>query len=373
VVVATLLLGLVVLTAGAELLVRGASRLATAVGVSPLVVGLTVVAFGTSAPELVVSLQSTLTDRPDVAIGNVIGSNILNVLLILGLSAMIVPLRVSLQVIRIDAPVMVSVSIAVLLLAIDGRLGRLDGLVLAAGLVGYSSWTVVRGRREQAGIVLRQAAELGVEATRPTGFGIALNLLLLAGGLGLLVLGASWFNESAVAIARRLGLSELVIGLTIVAAGTSLPEVATSLVAAVRGERDIAVGNVVGSNLFNLLGVLGISAAVGGEGLTVSPEALRFDLPVMIAVAVACLPIFFTGHVIARWEGVLFLVYYVAYTTYVVAAATLPELAPTLATAMLGFVIPLTAITLAVSVVQSVRGKDEADESVRVDRSSGGG
>jgi cation:H+ antiporter len=348
-----LLAGLALLTVGAEVLVRGASALAAAARVSPLVIGLTVVAFGTSAPELVVSVQSALAGRPDVALGNVIGSNILNVLLILGVSAMIVPLRVSGQLIRIDVPVMIAVSVGVLLLGLDGRLGLLDGLLLTAGLLAYTAWTVVQGRREQAGIAAAAAIESGTEAVRPTWRSMPWNVLVLGVGLGLLVLGASWFNESAVAIATRLGVSELVIGLTIVAAGTSLPELATSILAAIRGERDIAVGNVVGSNLFNLLGVLGISSLVAPTGVTVSPAALGFDLPVMIAVAVACLPIFFTGHLIARWEGALFTGYYVAYTAALVVTATVPAFTPALATAMFGFVVPLTVITLVIAVLRS--------------------
>jgi cation:H+ antiporter len=177
---------------------------------------------------------------------------------------------------------------------------------------------------------------------------------LLAAGLVLLVLGSRWFVEAAVTLARTLGVSELVIGLTIVAAGTSLPEVATSIMAAMRGERDIAVGNVVGSNLFNLMGVLGISSLVSPVGVSVSAAALALDIPVMIAVAVACLPIFFTGHMIARWEGGLFLAFYLAYTTYIVLAATDSELTRTFGTVMLAIVIPLILLTLAVGVMRQV-------------------
>ena len=356
-------LGLLVLTAGAELLVRGASRLAVAVGISPLVVGLTVVAFGTSAPELVVSLQSTLAGQPDLAVGNVVGSNIFNVLFILGVSALIVPLRVSQQLVRFDVPLMIGLSFAVLFFAYDGRLGRLDGLILAAALVSYTSWAIVKSRREAARIKAEYEAEFGapadVSSTRQT----LLNVVLLIAGLGLLVLGSRWFVDAAVEIATSLGVSKLVIGLTIVAAGTSLPEVATSIMAAIRGERDIAVGNVVGSNLFNIMGVLGISSLVSAEGVGVSEAALGLDIPVMIAVAVACLPIFFTGHLISRWEGALFLGYYVLYTASIAIAATVPALSRTFALVMLGFVVPLTAITLAIGVVRSVRSPDEAVEN----------
>jgi cation:H+ antiporter len=347
-------LGLIVLTVGAELLVRGASLLAGTIGISPLVVGLTVVAFGTSAPELVVSLQSTYRGQPDVALGNVLGSNIFNVLFILGISALIVPLRVSQQLIRIDVPLMIALSFLVLLFAWDGRIGRLDGLLLSGGLVAYTMLAIVQSRKEQADIQAEYAAEFGQSAAVPKRLSTIWNLFLLAAGLVLLVLGSRWFVEAAVTLARTLGVSELVIGLTIVAAGTSLPEVATSIMAAMRGERDIAVGNVVGSNLFNLMGVLGISSLVSPVGVSVSAAALALDIPVMIAVAVACLPIFFTGHMIARWEGGLFLAFYLAYTTYIVLAATDSELTRTFGTVMLAIVIPLILLTLAVGVMRQV-------------------
>ncbi len=249
-----------------------------------------------------VSIQSTLAGQPDVAIGNVVGSNIFNVLFILGLAALIIPLRVSQQLIRFDVPLMIALSIAFWLLANDGRMGRLDGLLLTAGLVSYTVLAIVQSRREQAAIQAEYEAEFGAKEKASVG-GHLWNAILLIAGLGLLVLGSRWFVEAAVTIARDLGVSELVIGLTIVSAGTSLPEVATSIMAAIRGERDIAVGNAVGSNLFNIMGVLGISSLVSAGGIGVSEAALQLDIPVMIAVAAACLPIFFTGHVIARWEG----------------------------------------------------------------------
>jgi cation:H+ antiporter len=176
----------------------------------------------------------------------------------------------------------------------------------------------------------------------------------IAAGLVLLVLGARWLVDAASELARRLGISELVIGLTIVAGGTSLPELATSVVAAIRGERDIAVGNVVGSNLFNILAVLGLAAAIAPDGVAVADQALRFDIPVMIAVAAACLPIFFTEHRIARWEGALFLAYYVAYTATLVMLATQSEVLPLFRLLMIGFVLPLTAITLIVISVRTL-------------------
>ena len=354
-VILMLVMGLAVLTVGAELLVRGSSRLAIAAGISPLVVGLTVVAFGTSAPELVVSVQSSLMGQPDVALGNVVGSNIFNVLFILGLSAMIVPLRVSQQLIRIDVPLMIAVSILVLVLALDGGIGRLDGLLLVGGLIAYTVLAIVMSRRERADIQAEYEAEFGLKKEVQGRGKIVVNLLLVAAGLGLLVLGSKWFVDSAIVIARSLGVSELVIGLTIVAAGTSMPELATSIMAAIRGERDIAVGNVVGSNIFNIFGVLGISSVVSADGVNVTAAALQMDIPVMIAVAAACLPVFFVGHVISRWNGVMFFAYYIAYTASFVIAETIPGYHRTYTLVMLGLVIPLTVITLLTGVVRSMR------------------
>ncbi len=347
-------LGGVLLIAGAELLVRGASRLAIGAGISPLVVGLTVVAFGTSSPELAVTIGSAYAGQPDVALGNVVGSNIFNVLFILGISALIAPLVVAQQLVRLDVPVMIGTSILALLLALDGRIGRLDGLVLSSGMVAYTLFLIRQSRRETAGVRAEyQEAFAGEERRRASPL---VNVVLVLAGLGLLVLGARWLVDAAVAVATALGVSELVIGLTIVAVGTSLPEVATSILAALRGERDIAAGNVIGSNIFNLLAVLGLGSLFSPIGVPVSPGALTFDIPVMIAVAVAALPIAFTGYTIARWEGAVFLGYYLAYAAYVVLDATEHAAAPAFGAAMTWFVLPLTALTLFVLAVRGARG-----------------
>lgn len=342
-----LLAGLLLLASGAELLVRGAARLASRFGISPLVTGLTVVAFGTSAPETAVSVQAAVAGRGDLAIGNVVGSNIANVLLILGLTALIAPLAVSRQLIRLDVPIMIGASLAVFALARDGELGRFDGALLVAAVVIYTLFLILQSRKDPGSA----GDEFGVEFGRPEPSGRhawARDLLLLLTGLALLVGGASLLVEGAVQLARALGFSELVIGLTVVAVGTSLPELATSLIAAFRGQRDIAVGNIVGSNIFNLLCVLGLSALASPMALSVSPNLLAFDFPVMIAVAVACLPVFFAGYRINRWEGLLFLAYYLAYTSYLVLFSVgLPQ-AGILGHALLGYALPLTAVTLLV-------------------------
>ena len=349
-----LLLGLALLLVGAEMLVRGASRLALATGMSPLVIGLTVVALGTSTPELAVSIGAANSGAPDIALGNVVGSNITNVLLILGVSALIAPLIVARQLIRVDVPIMLGVSVLALVLALDGGIGRVDGAILAALLVGYTLLQVGLGRSDPAAgdtaLVTVDGPPRGTRAW-------VMNVALVGGGLALLILGANWLVDSATLIARQFGLSELVIGLTVVAVGTSMPEIATSIIATIRGQRDLAVGNVVGSNIFNLLGVLGLAAVISPTGIPVSPAAVNFDIPVMMATAMACLPIFFTGHSIQRWEGGVFLGYYVAYTAYLLLDAAGHDALPDFRLAMLWVVMPLTAVTLTVVTWRHLRSR----------------
>lgn len=354
-----LIAGLALLIVGAEILVRGASRLAAAFGISPLVIGLTVVAFGTSSPELAVSVQSALAGQADIAMGNVVGSNIFNVLFILGISALIIPLVVAQQLVRLDVPIMIGVSVLVYLLGLNGQISRLEGAILFAGIIAYTTFLIRQSRKENKEVQEEYAQEFGGGKPRSAGQYL-LNLVLVVAGLALLVLGARWLVDSAVTIARALGVSELIIGLTIVAAGTSMPEVATSIIAAIRGERDIAVGNVVGSNIFNILAVLGLSSLLAPNGIAVSPPALAFDIPVMIAVAIACLPIFFTGFKIARWEGAVFLGYYAAYVLYLILDATQHDALPLFSTVMLLFVVPLTVLTLVVLVVRERRARRSA-------------
>jgi cation:H+ antiporter len=342
------IIGLVALLVGAEVLVRGAARLAVLFGISPLVIGLTVVAFGTSSPELAVSLFSSSAGQADIAVGNVVGSNICNILLILGISAAITPLAVCRQVIWKEAPVLIGVSFLFYLLALDGRIGRLDGILFFGGLIVYIAWALVSSRKEDA------CNDEETEIPAATG-GPAKQIFLVIAGLAMLTVGSHWLVEGAVAMARAFGVSELIIGLTIVSLGTSLPEVATCIVGSLRGERDMVVGNVIGSNLFNILAVLGLTAIVVPAGIPVSPTALQFDIPVMLVATVACLPIFFTGHLIARWEGVLFLGYYVLYLLYIVLAALQHGALPTLSTAILWFALPLTALTIFIGVVRTAR------------------
>lgn len=343
------MLGLIALVAGAELLVRGASKLALSFGISPLVVGLTVVAFGTSSPELAVSVQSAWSGQVDIALGNVVGSNLFNVLFILGVSALIVPLVVHRQLIRQEVPVMVGVSLLAWALAADGGIGRVDGLFFVALLVGYTVFLIRQSRRQAVSHPPSSDPLPDMGSTWDRHWSV--QVLMVIGGLGLLVLGSNTLVDAAIALARQLGVSELVVGLTIVAAGTSLPEVATSIVAAIRGQRDIAVGNVVGSNTFNILAVIGATGLIAG-GVPVSDAARNFDLWVMLAVAFACVPIMLSGREIARWEGVVFLAYYTAYTLWLALSAQRHEALPAFSGVMLSYVLPITVVTLVVSVLR---------------------
>jgi cation:H+ antiporter len=281
------------------------------------------------------------------------------VLFILGLSALIAPLVVAQRLVRFDVPLMIGVSVLLLVLALDGRISQFDGLVLTGGIVGYCLFAIQQSVNESPTVRANYEKEFGHRALRTSQR--LLNLLLVVIGLGMLLLGSRWLLSGAVAIAEALGISKLVIGLTVIAAGTSLPEVATSVVASIRGERDIAVGNVVGSNLFNVLAIVGLSSAVAADGIRVAPAALRFDIPVMIAVSAACLPIFFTGYRIARWEGFLFLAYYAGYTLYLIVDAAEHDVLPAFSAVMGLFVIPLTVVTLAVLTVRALKSKRVAE------------
>ncbi len=326
-----LLSGLFLLIAGAELMVRAAVRLAARLHVRPLIIGLTIVALGSSAPQMAVSLQAVQAHTPDIAVSSVIGSSIFNILVTLGLSALIIPLRVSRQLVRLDIPLMIGASLLVFVLAWNEELGRLDGILLLGALALY------------LGLLLRQSRH----STRPHSdqphdpqAPWFTSLLMIVGGLGMLVFAGHLLLGAAVVVATDLGFSERVIGLTVVAVGTSLPELATSLIAALRGQRDIAVGNVIGANLFNLLGVLGFTALIAPIPLSVSPNALDFDLPVMLGVALLCLPVFYSGYRVTRAEGLLLLGLYLAYGLHVVSFTTGMPLAGKLERLMLFYVLP---------------------------------
>ena len=346
-----LVLGLVLLVAGADLLVRGASRLALALGMTPLLVGLTVVAIGTSTPELSVSLGAAAAGSPGIALGNVIGSNIANILLILGLVAVLVPLTVDRQLVRLDVPVMIGATLAVVVMARDGAINRAEGVLLLLGIVSYITYLFRLARRHPA----PDPPADGTAAANAGASRLPACLALVVVGLALLAFGAKQLVSGATALAAAAGLSELVIGLTVVAVGTSLPEITTALLAALRGQRELAVGNVVGSNILNLLLVLGGAAVLAPEGVAVSPGTRAFDLPIMLAVTLASLPVFMSGYRIARWEGALFLAYYLAYVLYLLLEASSHEALGTMAAVMRQVVIPLTVATLAITLVRALK------------------
>ena len=334
--------GLILLIAGAELMVRAAVRLAARLHVRPLIIGLTVVAFGSSAPQMAVSLQAVQAHTPDIAVSSVIGSSIFNILVTLGLSALIIPLRVSRQLVRLDIPLMIGACLLVFVLAWNEEIGRLDGMLLLGALALYLG-LLLRQSRHSA----RPHSEHSQDPQAPW----LTSLLMIIAGLGLLVFAGHLLLGAAVVVATDLGFSERVIGLTVVAVGTSLPELATSLIAALRGQRDIAVANVIGANLFNLLGVLGVTALIAPTPLSVSPNALDFDLPVMLGVAALCLPVFYSGYRVTRAEGLLLLGLYLAYGLHVVSFTTGMPLAGKLERLMLFYILPtLLAFLLFTSV-----------------------
>jgi cation:H+ antiporter len=352
-------LGLAALVAGAEALVRGASRIALSLGISPLVVGLTVVAFGTSSPEVSVSVGAALSGNTDIAVGNVVGSNIFNVLFILGISAVITPLIVHSQIIRQEVPIMIGASVMLGVMILDGMLAHWESGLLLLLLVVYVVFLVRQSRAETAEI--RDEYAGNVQRAGAWDSHWAVQALLIAVGLALLVLGSGWLVDSAVVFARALGVSDLVIGLTIIAAGTSMPEVATSIMAAIRGERDIAVGNVIGSNTFNILGCLGLSGIVSANGLGIAPAVLNFDIWVMVAVAIACLPVLLLHRQIGRKRGLLFLAYYTVYVVYLVLGAQQHDALDKFSAVMASFVLPITIVTLVAMVVQQQRSNPGPD------------
>lgn len=304
-----ILLSCLILFAGAELLVRGGASLALKLGLTPLVVGLTVVAFGTSMPELIVSLKAAMIGQSDIAIGNVVGSNIFNIAMILGLAAVVYPVTTHLQVLRWDAPVLVVVTLLVPLTFLDGSVSRVEGIVLMLATVAYTWWAVRMAKKDEK---LGHEAHIDVPEIKERGI-ILTDVIKILAGLGVLVLGSRLLVDNAVVIAKSLGVSEAIIGLTIIAAGTSMPELATSVVAAFRKQSDIALGNVLGSNLFNLMFVLGGSAAIH----PVRTSGLKpVDLWMMVGITVVLLPMLFTGKRLNRSEGLVLVACYAGYLAY---------------------------------------------------------
>jgi cation:H+ antiporter len=341
--------GLLLMIIGAELSVRAAVVLAALLKTRPLFLGLTVIALGSSAPQMAVGLQAALNDSTDIAVGSVIGSNIFNILVSLGLSALIIPLRVARQLVRVDLPLMIGATALVAALAWNGVLSVMDGVIL---LIGMACYLAVVIRQFAHGV--RHSATPDAPMRRKT-WPILGRLAMVSCGLVLLILGSHLLVGAAVVVAQDLGLSERVIGLTVIAVATSLPALMTSLVAALRGERDIAVGNIIGSNLFNLLGVLGITSLIASGPLSISPNALDFDLPVMLGVAVLCLPLFYSGYRITRLEGLLLLGLYAVYGLHIVSFTTGMPLADRLERLMIHYALPVLGVCVLIGTVRTWR------------------
>lgn len=342
-VVLLFIVGLAALIGGAELFLRGVDHFGKKWRVSPLIMGLTVVAFATGAPELAISLQAAANGSADLVLGNIIGSNIANILLILGICALIKPLQIGLRVVRIDVPIVIGASLLLYLVALDGELTPLDGLWLVLGLIAYSIFTFFQIKKER-GDLKEEIPEEDLSKLASGWFFYVKNLGLLMIGLGLIVKGSDWMVESAVEMATIMGLSELVIGLTIVSIGTSLPEVATSVATIRKGNADMAVANVLGSNLYNILLTLGLTLIISPNILKVSEAALSLDIPFMVIVSIVCIPIFIAGMKLSLFDGGIFLFYYASYLTYLVLDALGSHYELTMRKVMLFAIIPLTIV-----------------------------
>lgn len=337
------LAGLIGLLVAGHLVVRAASILGARFGLSPMVIGLTIVAAGTSAPELAVVGQSVAAGDSELAVGSIIGSNIANVLLVLGIAATIGTISVASRAVRVDIPVMIAASSLFLVFALDNSIARLESAVLVAGVVAFVVWTLRSSGDDPSGA---GSEDLGAASQAPLAWIVG----SLALGVGGLAVAARFVVSGAEDIAVDLGMPELIVGLTVVALGTSAPEIVTTIIAAAQGRRDLAVGNAVGSNIFNILLVLGVIGVFAPGGIDVSPDALELDLPVLLAAAVACLPIVAWDHKLDRWEGAVFVAYYAAYVAFLVLDATGHRAKDPFALVMWVFVMPLTALTAAVIV-----------------------
>lgn len=355
------ILGLAVLIGGAELFLKAVDKFGAAWSVSPVVMGLTVVAFATGAPELAISLQAAIDGKPDLVLGNILGSNVANILLILGIAGLVQPLKITNRIIKVDVPMVIIASTLLFVLAIDGLLSPLDGGIIFGGLILYSIFMYFQIRKDRKNN--KKNNKLNGLAEQPdldepvTSFFYGKYILLLLAGLVFIVMGSRWMVASAVEIAGVLGISELIIGLTIVSIGTSLPEVATSVAAVRRGDSDTAVANVMGSNLYNILLTLSLTVLIAPGAIDVSQEAINLDLPIMVIVAIACLPLFWPGKELGRKEAFGFLFYYGAYMTYLVLLAIQHPLKETMETVMVWGIFPLTALLIILKFIMDFRAK----------------
>ena len=353
--VALFILGLVMLIAGAELFLNSVDKFGLAWSISPVVMGLTVVAFATGAPELAISLQAAADGKPDLVLGNILGSNIANILLILGIAGLFKPLKITNRIIKIDVPVVIGASVLLFILSLDGELAPLDGIIILAALMIYSIFVYRQIRQDQKKNQKNNEENPSKLDEPVNGWFYTKYILILLVGLVFIVLGSRWMVDSAVEIAGALGISELIIGLTIVSIGTSLPEVATSLSAVRHNDSDTAVANVMGSNLYNIFLTLGLTIVVAPGALSVSPDALKLDMPFMIIVALACLPLFWPGKVLGRAEAAGFLFYYATYLTYLVFIAIGHPLKESVEWLMLWVIAPITLLLVITKFVLDYR------------------
>lgn len=315
------LVGLAALVFGAEVMVRGGAEVAARLGISPIVIGLTVVSIGTSLPELAVGVVAAREGSGALAVGNIAGTNVVNLLLILGLSALILPLAIAARTLRFELPVMAGAAVLMLMLSLDGVLSRVDGVILVAAAITYTVALIRITRRETHAVVDEyDEAYAGAVAvrTRPT----ALHIVMMLGGIAIVVIGADWLVDGAVGMARGFGVSDALIGLTVVAIGTSAPELVTTVVSTLRGNRDIAIGNLLGSSIYNILLILGVTCVIAPDGLALPPTLVRIDIPIMVAVALVCVPIFVSGRRVSRGEGGTMVAAYAAYLVFLLAAQT---------------------------------------------------
>jgi cation:H+ antiporter len=318
----TFLAGLIIIIVGAELLLRGASRIAILLKVKPIIIGLTVVSIGTSMPELAVGITAATEGKGTLAVGNIAGTNIFNILFILGLSALIRPLPLHLLSIKLDVPVMIATALVLIGMAWDGILNQAEGLALIFAAIIYTISLIQLSNRESAAMRHEFSEEYGAESAKlPAGIIIPRsklyiclwNSLLLILGIFLTVMGAELMVSGATGIAQSYGISDAVIGLTIVAIGTSAPELASTMLATLKNDRDVAIGNLIGSGIYNVLVILGITCTVAPNGINVSDEILWIDLPLAAMVAIVCLPVFKSDRLVSRREGLFFVVAYIVY------------------------------------------------------------
>jgi cation:H+ antiporter len=359
------ILGFALILGGADVLVRGAAKLAMDFGISPLVVGLTVVAYGTSAPELSISIQAMFEQQADISLGNVVGSNIANILLVLGIAALFRGLAVSRRIMKVDLPVMMTASIALFLFALDQYISVLEGAAFLSSGIIYTWYTIRKSRKEHKEIIPEESTESPASQIQKRTYHKSLDFALILVGFVMLIFGSNILVDSVVIIAEAIGVSKIIISLSVIAIGTSLPEVATTLVAGLKGEVDIAVGNAIGSNIMNILIVVGVASMVHGAGITVSSIVSYVDIPLMIGVALLCVAVIFNGFIIKRWEGIVFIIYFAFYLFYLGLRSTESQHLALAIDLFIYVLVPLTVLFLSYGIVKTIQLRKEENRAAR--------